>query len=327
MKKTLLGLVMLLMLAALSYGAELTLWHDDLQDASTGTGKPRNYWGCSLAEDGDGYITISVPSNGTFNTMMLPSLRVKAGDVISYQYSGTTAPYNVASQLLIDGTYYNYAGDIVNWANNTIFTKQFVVPATGTLTQVNMKSQYSANEMITYYDYAISRTVAYRWRYDCQALPAGLGNVTLITDGDGYLEYEVTDNNATIGTPVSSPIQVKAGDELRIEYQITQLPGNDSNFQDMYAGFYSNGSWTWVGRSGVGYGGGAITDTYKRVITYDFPSDCVVSQVYFKPGWGYDSPTGVNGRFRIDDFAIVPEPASLLLLGLPLVLNLRRWKK
>jgi len=298
------GLMLGLLVCGLNAVEIMTVWHDDLQNAAAG-GNPRNYWGCSLQEDGDGYITIAVASNGTFNTMLSPGIEVLAGDILTYQFSGTTAPYNVQPQMYISGTYYTFEGTITYTTNGTVYTKQYIMPASGTLTQVNMKSNWSSNEVITYYDFIITRKLypaGYLWQDTLdESADRGYYNTTLVEDGDGYVEFEVANDNATFatfGTPFDMPVTVAAGDVFVATYAVSRLPGDDLRFQDIFLMLNLNGSWKTVRA-----GGGDIGDTELHYLTYEFAAAASLSNIYFKAAWGYDA--SLPGRVKVYDYAVL----------------------
>ena len=49
-------------------------------------------------------------------------------------------------------------------------------------------------------------------------------------------------------------------------------------------------------------------------VTLSFVQPGRISEIHFKAAWGEDGAT--SGRVRLNDFAIVPEPATLCLLAL-----------
>lgn len=72
------------------------------------------------------------------------------------------------------------------------------------------------------------------------------------------------------------PLKVKAGSELRIDFNVVKLPPDDKNFQSIF-----------VQIGGVDtFGKISVTDKKPRSMVYSFKKDATIKYIYFRPRWG-----------------------------------------
>jgi hypothetical protein len=115
------------------------------------------------------------------------------------------------------------------------------------------------------------------------------------SDASGYVELTCTTKSTGIVLREWGSLKVKAGSELRIDFNVVKLPPNDKNFQSIF-----------VQIGGVDtFGKISVTDKKTRSLVYKFKEDAVIKYIYFRAHWGK------GGIIRLTKAVITgPEPAE-----------------
>ena len=96
------------------------------------------------------------------------------------------------------------------------------------------------------------------------------------TDASGHVELTCTTKSTGIVLRKWGSLKVKAGSELRIDFNVVKLPPNDKNFQSVF-----------VQIGGVAtFGKISVTDKKPRSLVYKFKKDATIKYIYFRAHWG-----------------------------------------
>lgn len=96
------------------------------------------------------------------------------------------------------------------------------------------------------------------------------------SDASGHIELSCTNESTGIVLFEGVPLKVKAGAELRIDFNVVKLPTADKNFQSVF-----------VQIGGVAtFGNIIVTDKKPRSMVYKFKKDATIKYIYFRPRWG-----------------------------------------
>ncbi|MHB9071504.1 MAG: hypothetical protein ACYC54_14195 [Sedimentisphaerales bacterium] len=132
--------------------------HDDMQNAVTN----RGYFGCTMVNDGDGFIKLLADTGDATMSTNYSGITVAAKDVFIYQFQANSLPVAgayISVALCIDGAWY-HSNQETKYTDLNYHTMQFEVPASGNLSAVQFDIKWAAGANVSVYDYRIIRPLS-----------------------------------------------------------------------------------------------------------------------------------------------------------------------
>lgn len=310
MKRATLLLAIVCLSAPLVSADDIVIWRDDM--AAEG----RQFWGgCTQIASGPGYRTVDMTGTG-LNTGFVTdcSVPVKAGDVIKTTYVSSWKDFTTGMLYYMDSE--TVIIPTVNYTTAGPHTDQYTFSSDTKLNRFVLRNWVNWRPYVnlTFQGNSIVRPDSrYVWHNDMTDASKVRPFNGTVSDANGFVEVTCTSTQTGVVLFEGSTIDVKAGAELRVNFNAVTMPA-DNSFQDV---FLQIGGVATVCNT-------AVTNGMQYSFVYEFTEDATVSYIYFRPRWGD------GGTIRLTDAMIiesVPEPATVALLSIGGIAALARKRK